>query len=96
MHISFEFWKVKVLLGFKKTKTVQNENEKSFDELFSILHLKHLSTNNIEYHILQINTLSITAPGPGRVQWCHEELDQNGPQCQILSAALPLHSVSQV
>lgn len=58
--------------------------------------IKHLSTNNIEYHILQINTLSITAPGPGRVQWCHEELDQNGPQCQILSAALPLHSVSQV
>lgn len=58
--------------------------------------IKHLSTNNIEYHKLQIITLSITAPGPGRVQWCHEELDQNGPQCQILSAALPLHSVPQV
>lgn len=96
MHISFEFWKVKVLLGFKKKKLSRMKMKSLLMNYIQFYIIKHLLTNNIEYHILQIITLSITAPGPGRVQWCHEELDQNGPQCQILSAALPLHSVSQV
>lgn len=92
-HLNFEksryFWDLKKKLSRMKMKSLLM----NFIQFYII---KHLSTNNIEYHILQIITLSITAPGPGRVQWCHEELDQNSPQCQILSAALPLHSVSQV
>lgn len=92
-HLNFEksryFWDLKKKLSRMKMKSLLM----NYIQFYII---KHLLTNNIEYHILQINTLSITAPGPGRVQWCHEELNQNGPQCQILSAALPLHSVSQV
>lgn len=92
-HLNFEksryFWDLKKKLSRMKMKSLLM----NYIQFYII---KHLLTNNIEYHILQIITLSITAPGPGRVQWCHEELDQNGPQCQILSAALPLHSVSQV
>lgn len=92
-HLNFEksryFWDLKKKLSRMKMKSLLM----NYIQFYII---KHLLTNNIEYHILQIITLSITAPGSGRVQWCHEELDQNGPQCQILSAALPLHSVSQV
>lgn len=92
-HLNFEksryFWDLKKKLSRMKMKSLLM----NYIQFYII---KHLLTNNIEYHILQIITLSITAPGPGRVQWCHEELDQNSPQCQILSAALPLHSVSQV
>lgn len=92
-HLNFEksryFWDLKKKLSRMKMKSLLM----NYIQFYII---KHLLTNNIEYHILQIITLSITAPGPGRVQWCHEELDQNGPQCQILSAALPLHSVPQV
>lgn len=92
-HLNFEksryFWDLKKKLSRMKMKSLLM----NYIQFYII---KHLLTNNIEYHILQILTLSITAPGPGRVQWCHEELDQNSPQCQILSAALPLHSVSQV
>lgn len=92
-HLKFEksryYWDLKKKLSRMKMKSLLM----NFIQFYII---KHLSTNNIEYHILQINTLSFTAPRPGRVQWCHEELDQNSPQCQILSAALPLHSVSQV
>lgn len=58
--------------------------------------IKHLSANHIELHRFHIMNLSTIAPGPVHFQWCHEELDQNGPWCKIHSAALPLHSVPQV
>lgn len=49
MHISFEFWKVKVLLGFKKKIEKLKCLMMTYIQFYII---KHLSTNNIEYHVL--------------------------------------------
>lgn len=64
-HLNFEksryFWDLKKKLSRMKMKSLLM----NYIQFYII---KHLLTNNIEYHILQIITLSITAPGPGRVQ----------------------------